>query len=208
MKFFSLIDQNQEVHLAGGVKHLPKEAVEKLLQAQELIDLAKEQAKEFHKQNEKEAEALKEEAEKAGFAKGLDTFNDSIAKVESDLEQIRKETEKVVVSLALKAAKKIVSREVQEDRSIVVDVVSNALKAVCHHKKVVVYVNKSDLDILEKNRPRLKQVLEDLEMLSIQERDDVEPLGCIIETEKGIINAQIENQWQSLERAFESLIKQ
>lgn len=208
MKFFSLIDQNQEIHLAAGVKCLPQKQIQKLLEAQELIDLAKKQAKERQIEVEKQAELLKEEAQKEGFAKGLEMFNEAIAKVESDLQQIRQETENVVVSLALKAARKIVAREVKENQEIVVDVVCNALKAVCHHKRVIIYVNKADLDVLEKNRPRLKQVLEDLEMLSIQEREDVEPLGCIIETEQGIINAQIENQWQSLEKAFESLIKQ
>ena len=35
----------------------------------------------------------------------------------------------------------------------------------------------------------------------------IEPGGCIIETEAGIINAQLENQWRSLENAFESFMK-
>ena len=32
----------------------------------------------------------------------------------------------------------------------------------------------------------------------------MEPGGCLIETEAGIINAQLENQWRSLEAAFKA----
>ena len=31
---------------------------------------------------------------------------------------------------------------------------------------------------------------------------------CIIETEAGIINASLENQWRALESAFEAFMKQ
>ena len=54
---------------------------------------------------------------------------------------------------------------------------------------------------------KIKKIFERLENLSIQERDDIEPGGCIIETEAGIINAQLENQWRSLEIAFDEFMK-
>jgi type III secretion protein L len=60
---------------------------------------------------------------------------------------------------------------------------------------------------LEAAKSQIKKVFEHLESLSIQERSDIEPGGCMIETEAGIINAQLENQWRSLEIAFESFMK-
>jgi type III secretion protein L len=44
-----------------------------------------------------------------------------------------------------------------------------------------------------------------LEVFQIQERNDIQPGGAVIETEGGIINAQISNQLQVLERAFKKL---
>jgi type III secretion protein L len=82
-----------------------------------------------------------------------------------------------------------------------------ALKPVTQHRKVIIYVNKVDLEELEASKPKIKNLFEHLENLSIQERSDIEPGGCIIETEAGIINAQLENQWRSLEIAFESFMK-
>jgi type III secretion protein L len=114
----------------------------------------------------------------------------------------------VIVPVALKAAKKILGREIETVDTAIVDIVANSLKAVAQHKKFTIYVNRKDLDVLEANRPALKKVLENPEAFSLRERADIQPGGCIIETEGGIINAQLENQWRILEQAFESLLKQ
>src|SRR5262249_15045025 len=119
----------------------------------------------------------------------------------------RHELEKTLIPVALKAAKKIVGREIELSEDTIVDIVSNLLKSVSQHKKITIYVNKKDLDSLEAARPRLKKIFESLEVLSLRERQDITPGGCVIETEAGIINAQLENQWRSLEAAFEKLMK-
>ena len=63
------------------------------------------------------------------------------------------------------------------------------------------------MDILEKHKPRLRDMFEHLESLSIRPRDDIEPGGCVIETEIGIINVEMEHRWRVLEKAFEALLK-
>lgn len=193
------------MHTVPEEKVIPSESFSRLQDAEEILELARKDAEEYKKKVEEECEVLKTQAKEAGFDEGLKQWTSKLAKFEDDVESLRKDTEKIVVALALKAAKKIVAREIDLDKEIVTDIVINALRAVGHHKKVVIYVNKADLSVLENSRPRLKEALENLEMLSIQEREDVEPLGCIIETEGGIINAQIENQWRALENAFQNL---
>jgi type III secretion protein L len=106
-----------------------------------------------------------------------------------------------------KAAKKIVGRELELSEDAIVDIVSSSLKAVAQHHKITIYVNKKELAILEANRPRLKNIFESLESLSLRERNDIAPGGCVIETEGGIINAQLDNQWRILEKAFDNLLK-
>ena len=62
-------------------------------------------------------------------------------------------------------------------------------------------------EILEAEKPKIKSILEQVQVLTIQERNDIAPGGCIIETESGIINASIENQWRALESAFERYMR-
>ncbi|MFQ5730266.1 MAG: FliH/SctL family protein, partial [Waddliaceae bacterium] len=81
-----------------------------------------------------------------------------------------------------------------------------SLKSVAQHKKITIYVNKKDWEIVERERAKIKGVFENLEALSIRPQDDIAPGGCVIETERGIINAQLENQWMILEGAFQKLM--
>ena len=52
-----------------------------------------------------------------------------------------------------------------------------------------------------------KLSLKSLESFVIRERAGIQPGGCVIETEGGIINARLENQWRTLEKAFDTLSK-
>lgn len=205
-KFFTLI-KGESVHIAPDTKILPAEAFSTLASGIDVIEQVKKDADAYRLQVTAECEKLKEQAQREGFEEGYKKWAEAVARLETEIANVRKEMEKVLVPVALKASKKIVGREIEQSETAIVDIVSNTLKAVSQHKNITIYVNKQDLAALEANRNKLKQLFESLEVLSIRERGDVAPGGCIIETEAGIINAQLENQWRILENAFERLLK-
>lgn len=206
-KFFSLIHSDDKIHLAPEQRVIAADAFSDLLAADEMISRVQGDAEQYKKALVSECEKLKEQSEREGFAAGFETWAAHIAELEQETRSIHKELRKVVIPLALKAAKKIVGREIELSEDTAVDIVANSLKAVAQHKKIVIYANKQDLETLEASKPRLKGLFEQLETLSIRERDDIEPGGCVIETEAGIINAQLSNQWLILEKAFIALMK-
>lgn len=114
---------------------------------------------------------------------------------------------KLILPLALKAAKKIVAKELETQPETIVDIVLQALAPVLQNHRITIWVNKADKEILEKEKTRIREKLEQVESLSIKERDDVAQGGCVIETESGIINASIENQWRAIESAFDKYLK-
>lgn len=205
-KLFTLI-YGETNKIVPNKKIIPAEDIGVLLEAQEILQHVKEDAEKYKLEVAHECEKLKEHAQQEGFAEGYQKWADHIANIEAEIIKVRQDLEKMLIPVALKAAKKIVGREIELSEDTIIDIVSNSLKAVSQHKKITIYVNKRDLDPLEKGRPRLKQIFESLEVLSLRERADVVRGGCIIETEAGIINAQLENQWSALERAFTSLMK-
>lgn len=206
-KFFSLI-YGEKNRIAANQHIIPADAVGKLLNAQEVLEKVKSDAEKYKLEVSQECEKLKEAAQAAGFAEGYQKWAEHIALLETEIAKVRGDLEKLLIPVSLKAAKKIVGREIELSESTIVDIVSNTLKSVSQHKKVTIYVNKKDLEPLEKGRSRLKDIFESLEVLSLRERTDIARGGCVIETEGGIINAQLENQWSALERAFASLMKQ
>ena len=206
MKFFSLIYQG-DVHTATDEKIIPAEDYSTLMQAFEILEKAKEDAKKFKEETARECELLRESAQKEGFDTGLGTFNEHLLAFERELRKLRHEMMQQVLPLAVKAAKKIVAKELELHPDAIVDIVMQTLAPITQNRRIAIYVNKADKEILEAHKPRIKELFEQLESLSIQERPDVEVGGCIIETESGIINASMENQWRALESAFEKYMK-
>lgn len=205
-KFFSLIEQ-KSIHIAPKTKVVPKDQIQQLLEGKEVLEEIKKDAEKYREQVVEECEKLKESAQTEGYEEGFKTWLEHVSKLEEEIIKVRKEFEKVLIPIALKAARKILGREIELSETAVLDIVSTQLKPVATHKKITIYVNKKDLDVLEKNKPKLKQLFESLESFTLRERADIAPGGCIIETEGGIINAQLENQWRTLEKAFDQLVK-
>jgi type III secretion protein L len=202
MKYFSLLYQGA-LHNATDEKIVSKEEFSILLSALEVLEKAQEDAERFKKETEEECQKLREEAKQLGFNEGLEKFNDHLFSFEKKLKKIHHETYMQVLPLALKAAKKIVGKELEQHPDTIVNIVLQALAPVTQAHKITIYVNKSDKDALEAEKTKIRDILEEVQSLSIQERQDVSVGGCIIETESGIINATIENQWRALEAAFE-----
>lgn len=188
------------INMAPGEKILPAKEYSTLVKAAGVLKKAKEEI-------EKEAEETKEAAFEEGFQKGLEKWSHQLAAINEELRELREETQRKMLPLVMAAAKKVLGAELKLDPDRIVDIILNSLKPVTQHKKIVIYVNKDDLARIEKSKSRIRKIFEHLETLSIQERDDIEPGGCMIETEAGIINAQLENQWRALEAAFESFTK-
>jgi type III secretion protein L len=206
MRFFSLIYQG-DVHPATEEKIISSEDFSTLVQASEILEKAKEDAKEHHKKALQDARRLKKEANEEGFEEGLQKFNEQLLVFERTLRAIKLELQNEIIPIALKAAKKIVGAQLELKPDTIVDIVMQALSPIVQNHRFTIYVNKADKEILEANKPKIKTILEQIQMLSIQERADIAPGGCIIETEAGIINATIENQWRALEAAFAKYLK-
>lgn len=204
-KFFTLIFGDR-IQTAPKGKIIPANDLSLLQDASEVLKHIKEDAEKYRLQVAKESEEVKENAFKEGYEEGYKQWAELLANFEKQLEALHKEMQQVIIPVALKAAKKIVGRELELSEEAIVDIVAANLKAVAQHKKITIYVNKKELETIEKNKQRLRDLFESLESLSIRPRDDIAPGGCMIETEIGIINAQMEHRWIVLEKAFEALM--
>jgi type III secretion protein L len=197
----------KELHLATDSKIIPSDTIAKVLDASEILNQVKEDALKYRQKITEECEHIKENAFQEGYQEGYKQWAEHLAEFENKLAAMQQELQKLIIPIALKAAKKIVGREIELSEDAIVDIVSSNLKSVAQHKKITVYVNKKQLEVLENYKPRLRELFEHLESLSIRPRDDVEEGGCMIETEVGIINAQMDHRWKVLEKAFEAMMK-
>lgn len=205
-KYFSLI-YSGEIHTAPEHKIIPSEEFSSLLDASEVLQQAKQDVKDYLEQNKQACAELLEQSKEAGFNQGLTEFNKQILHYEEKVKEMEHKLQKAVLPLALKAAKKIVGRELDTNPETIVDIVRQTLKPVTQSHYIRILVAKQDKDALENSKESLKKILEHVTTFKIEARDDITPGGCIIETEAGIINASLENQWRAIEAAFEAFMK-
>ena len=205
-KLFSLIKEGQ-VHPSSKKKVISADDFSTLLEAQEILTKARQDAEAYRAETETECAELRETAKKEGYQEGLEQLNTNIIGLDQEKKRLRHEMNKLILPLALKAAKKIVAKELETKPETIVDIVLQALAPVLQNHRITIWVNKGDKEVLDTEKTRIKEKLEQIESLSIKERDDVAPGGCIIETESGIINASIENQWRAIEAAFDKYLK-
>jgi type III secretion protein L len=177
------------------------------MEANEILKRVKEDVKQYKQQIEEESELLKTAATEKGFDEGLTQFNEHLIHFDKQLHVLKMELQKQILPLALKAAKKIVGEQLNLNPETIVEIVIQTIAPVTQNHRFTIYVSKADKEILEANKPKIKNILEQVQVLNIQERSDIAPGGCIIETESGIINASIENQWRALESAFDKYMR-
>ena len=203
---FSLIE-NEEIHPASNKKVIKKDDFSTLLEASEILEKARTEVEAFREKASQEAEELKKQGYDDGYQEGLTQLNEQVLALDNEKKRLRHEMNQLILPLALKAAKKIVAGELKAHPETIVNIVLQALAPVMQNHFITIYVNKADKEILETEKPLLKQKLEQLESLVIEEQDDIAQGGCKIKTESGIVNATIENQWRGIESAFDRYLK-
>ena len=205
MYCFRLIKEGK-VH-TGKEKIIRKDEFEELLSAKELLQKSEKECKQVLDEAHKECALIKEKAKEEGFQEGLNIFNEQMLLFEDKLKMLKHELQKAVLPLVLKSTKKIIGEELKQNPESILSIVMQSIKSVIQSKIVKLYVNASDLEYLESEKELLKKNFERLESFQIEKRDDIEKGSCIIETERGILNATLENQYRALERALEAHMK-
>lgn len=191
---------------AGGV--LRKGVHEATGQAQKIIDQAKlestrikKEAQDILNRVKEETEAAKKEGFVTGREEGLSQTTELLVKATHQKEKMFEGFEKNVVKLVYDIAEKILGREMTDRETAIVDLVKQALHAALG-QKIMVFVNPADINVVKKNHPLFMQVLDASKTLQMRADDKVAPHGCVIETEIGTIDAQLETQLAAIRKAL------
>ena len=127
---------------------------------------------------------------------------EELARAKLQAGQIIADSEKDVLELALKVAAKIISRDLERDPSLVLEIVAACTEAARSSKAMIIKVHPEDGRLLREKKPRLIELIGRAVDISIRDDAEVEKGGCIIQTEYGTIDGQIRTQLQMLQNVF------
>ncbi|KAF0133467.1 MAG: flagellar assembly protein FliH [Candidatus Saganbacteria bacterium] len=170
-------------------------------EAFKIIDKARKEAIKIlnDAKNEGEAKGKKEAEQK--IKEALGTLNQAVI----ERKKIIKDAESEILRLALKVAEQVIRSEVSLHRDVCLNIVSEAINRVSDREQVIVKVNREDAEYIKKYKDRLSGILDGVKSFSVIEDSQIEPGGCVIETNLGYIDARISTKLKSIEEAIEKV---
>jgi type III secretion protein L len=194
-----------KVHAKNGtpaVSKITKEAHEASLEAKHILTTAQEQAAQLLDDARREKETALAESTERGYAAGLNQWNDALADAWKKREDFITQHEAELVKLAVAIAKKIIGRSIELNPGTVLQTAKEALRGVRSQRRVTIKVHPSDEDGLREQAGSLKMLGAEVGELVIVGNPSIEAGGCIVESDLGVIDAQIGTQLASIENAL------
>jgi flagellar assembly protein FliH len=155
------------------------------------------------------------EGKRVGFESGskkagsvVDSLNQILGQLENIRQEIYQEIEKEVAQLALSIARKIVCHEVKTNQETVTCVAREALSRVNNPAKIKIKLNPGDLQFIKDTQFKFSRFLRNVDNIRFEAEESIQSGGCLVETDRGDIDARIEKQFQAIEEAFQTQLEQ
>lgn len=170
---------------------------------------ARSEAQQIVEQAQIEAEAVRQEARAEGRQEGhkeaaqkineaLDALNEAV----KERKKIIKDAEGEILRLSLKIAEKIIHSEVSLHPDVSLNIVTEAIGRISDREQIIIKVNREDAEYIKRYKDRLANMLDGVKSFSIIEDANIEPGGCVIETNLGFIDSRISTKLKSIEEAL------
>jgi len=179
--------------------------------------------KQKQKEESKKAEAIIQEKEgyekghAAGYEKGLqdgakavqerlNRFEKIIIELGDYREQKIEELMPQLIELSLEIAKKIIHREIDLDRNIIMHVAQDAIKKVGEKEEnIIIKVNPLDYEVMVANIDLLKEE-SGVKTVTVEPLASITPGGCYVETQTSEIDAKVEEQIKEVTNAISTAV--
>ena len=143
-----------------------------------------------------------EAARQEGYAAGLAEWNEILVRAWKSHDELLVQGERELVRLAIRIARKIIGEELSTNADAVLGIVREALRSVRHARILLIQVSPEDELTVRERVDSFRSALGNIVEISVLADPALGRGGCIVESDAGIIDAQLETQLSSLEEAL------
>lgn len=104
-----------------------------------------------------------------------------------------------VVRIAVEVARRIVRRELTSDPGMVTRTVQAALEQMLSATRITVRVHPLDAQVLQAQIGTIADAPDQAEAIEIVPDGSIDPGGCVVESERGIIDARLRTQFEQMQ---------
>jgi len=174
------------------------EVFEASQEAKRILDDARRAAASIVEEAHQQKERILAEYRQVGREEGIAQMSSEIARAKLQAGEMLKQAEPEMVGLALRIAEKIIGRDLERDPQIIAEICATAVDAMRSAKQLTLRINPKDGAVLRAKTPKLMELVGRSVDIAIRDDSDVEPGGCIIQTEYGTVDAQLKTQLEML----------
>jgi type III secretion protein L len=181
---------------------IKRDVHEATLAAKQIVEQARAEAAEITAQAERDRELVLEEARQQGYSKGLGEWNETLLNTRKYRDEFLAQSEPELVRLAVQIARRIVGKELVAKPETILGIVDEAVKATRAEKKLTIRVNPEQEARVRAHAESFGSLAGRVGQILVVGDPGVGPGGCVVESELGIIDAQLETQLEKLEEAL------
>jgi flagellar assembly protein FliH len=117
-------------------------------------------------------------------------------------DKIFRESEDELINLIMLVARKVITHEISQNRSILAKVVQSALAGLSAREEITVRINPDDYQLVTSGRDDLLHAELLNERLQLKPDPSVEAGFCLVDTDMGTVDASLEGQLEQIYRSF------
>lgn len=160
---------------------------------------------------QEEANAIKESAIREGFEHGLNLSKEHLQELNAAITDLITAKEKVMMDaipdislVAVKAAEKLIKKELELDETVILNIVSDVIKTMSRDEtEITIRTNPNDAEIVMENLPEIYPYSENTKITVVPD-ESVDWGSCVVQTRNGIVDARFSTQLQVLQKALEA----
>jgi type III secretion protein L len=167
--------------------------------AQGILEEAQREKERILAEAQREREEVLAKAREQGRQEGLAQATEIILRAKMQAGELLAEQEQELIQLACRIAEKIIGRDLERQPELLVDMCATAIEQLRNAKAMVLRVHPKTAQVLRARKPELMELIGRAVDLAIREDDEVAPVGCIVQTEFGTVDAQLPTQFEMLQ---------
>jgi type III secretion protein L len=150
----------------------------------------------------REREEVLAKAREQGRQEGLAQATEILLRAKMQAGEMLASNERDTIALACKIAEKIIGRDLERQPELLVDMCATAIEQLRNARAMVLRVHPKTAQVLRSRKPELMELIGRAVDLAIREDQEVAPVGCIVQTEFGTVDAQLPTQFEMLQNVL------
>lgn len=171
--------------------------------AQGIIEEAQRERERILAEAQREKEEHFAKAKDQGRQEGIAQATELLLRAKMQAGEMLNSQEQDIIALALKMAEKILGRDLEREPELLVDMCAAAIENLRNARAMVLRVHPKTATVLRAKRPQLMELIGRTVDLAIKEDPEVAPVGCIVQTEYGTVDAQLPTQLEMLQNLLQ-----